>query len=92
MMGRRRIAKMIAVGEYEMTRHAYDQMLAREIYIKQVYDAVLNGRVVRRWQERGIEKLEIVGERFNGDFIKVVVKDSQIPKVITVCYPYENFD
>ncbi len=83
---------MIAAGEYEMTRHAYDQMLARDIFIKQVHDAVLNGRVVRRWPDRGVEKLEIIGERFNGDFIKVVVKDSDIPKVITVCYPYEKLD
>ena len=75
-----------------MTRHAYEQMLARDIFIKQVHDAVLNGRVVKRKIDRGVEKLEIVGERFNGDFIKVVVKDTEVPKVITVCYPYENFD
>lgn len=91
-MGRRRIAKMIAAGDYEMTRHAYEQMIARDIFIKQVHDAVLSGRVNRRWRERGVDKLEIIGERFNGDFIKVVVKDTEIPKVITVCYPYEKFD
>lgn len=91
-MGRRRIAKMVAAGDYEMTRHAYDQMIARDIFIKQVEDAVVNGRVSGRWPERDGEKLAIVGERFNGDFIKVVVKDCQIPKVITVCYPYEKID
>lgn len=91
-MGRRRIAKMIEAGDYEMTRHAYDQMLARDIYIRQVHAAILNGRVLKKWDERGIQKLEVVGERFNGDFIKVVVKDSEIPKVITVCYPYEKID
>ncbi len=91
-MGRRRIARLIASGDYEMTQHAYDQMIAREIYIRQVEDAVINGRVAKRWQERGIEKLSIVGERFNGDFIKVVVKDTPVPKVITVCYPYEKLD
>lgn len=91
-MGRRRIAKMIAAGDYEMTRHAYDQMIARDIFIRQVHDAILNGRVIRKWEERGVHKLAVVGERFNGDFIKVVVKDTEIPKVITVCYPYENFD
>jgi hypothetical protein len=91
-MGRRRIAKMIESGDYQMTRHAYDQMLARDIFIKQVHDAILNGRVVKRWHERGVDKLEIIGERFNGDFIKVVVKDTEIPKVITVCYPYEKLD
>jgi hypothetical protein len=90
-MGRRRIAKMIKAGDYEMTRHAYDQMIARDIFIRQVHDAVLNGRVVKKWNERGTEKLEVVGKRFNGDFIKVVVKDSEIPRVITVCYPYEKF-
>jgi hypothetical protein len=53
---------------------------------------VINGRVAGRWAERDGEKLAIIGERFNGDFIKVVVKDSEIPKVITVCYPYETID
>lgn len=91
-MGRRRIARMVAAGEYQMTRHAYDQMIARDIFIKQVEDAVINGRVAEKWAERGGEKLSIIGERFNGDFIKVVVKDCDIPKVITVCYPYEKLD
>lgn len=91
-MGRRRIARMFEAGEYEMTRHAYDQMIARDIFIKQVEDAVLNGRVAGRWPEHDGEKLAIIGERFNGDYIKVVVKDCQIPKVITVCYPYEKID
>lgn len=91
-MGRRRIARLVAAGEYEMTRHAYDQMIARDIFIKQVEDAIANGRVAGRWPERDGEKLAIIGERFNGDFIKVVVKDCQIPKVITVCYPYEKID
>ncbi len=75
-----------------MTRHAYDQMIARDIFIRQVEDAILNGRVARRWPERDGVKLAIIGERFNGDFIKVVVKDCEIPKVITVCYPYEEID
>ncbi len=91
-MGRRRIARMVASGDYQMTKHAYDQMIARDIFIKQVEDAVVNGRVARRWPERDGEKLAIIGERFNGDFIKVVVKDCEIPKVITVCYPYEELD
>jgi hypothetical protein len=91
-MGRRRIAKMIEAGDYEMTRHAYDQMFARDIFIKQVHDAILNGRVIKKWIERGVEKLAVIGERFNGDYIKVVVKDTEIPKVITVCYPYEKID
>ncbi|KAF1081713.1 MAG: hypothetical protein GQF41_2053 [Candidatus Rifleibacterium amylolyticum] len=91
-MGRRRIARFVKTGEYQMTRHAYDQMMARDIFIRQVEDAILNGRVARRWSERDGEKLAIIGERFNGDFIKVVVKDTEIPKVITVCYPYEELD
>ena len=91
-MGRRRVARRVASGEYQMTRHAYEQMIARDIYIRQVEDAVMNGRLTNRWNDRGIQKLEIVGERFNGDPIKVVVKDLEIPKVITVCYPYESFD
>jgi hypothetical protein len=91
-MGRRRIAKMVKNGDYQMTRHAYEQMIFREIYIRQVQDAIMNGRVVRKWSERGVQKLAVVGERFNGDFIKVVVKDTEIPIVVTVCYPYEKFD
>jgi hypothetical protein len=91
-MGRRRVARRVASGEYHMTRHAYDQMIARDIYIRQVEDAVMHGRLTNRWNDRGVQKLEIVGERFNGDPIKVVVKDLEIPKVITVCYPYESFD
>ena len=89
-MGRRRIAKLVANGDYEMTKHAYDQMIARDIFIKHVEDALMNGRVVDKWSERGGEKLAIVGERYNGDDIKVIVKDTEIPKVITVCYPYES--
>jgi hypothetical protein len=91
-MGRRRIARFVKAGEYQMTRHAYDQMIARDIFIRQVEDAILNGRVAGKWAERDGEKLAIIGERFNGDFIKVVVKDTEIPKVITVCYPYEEID
>jgi len=91
-MGRKRIAKKIANGDYEMTRHAYQQMIFRDIYIKQVHDAVLNGRIVKTWDERDGKKYSIVGDRFNGDSIKVVVKDTEIPKVVTVCYPYENFE
>ncbi len=91
-MGRRRIAKLVATGDYEMTRHAYDQMVAREIYIRQVEDAIINGRVAKTWKEYNGTKFAIIGERFNGDFIKVVVKDMEIPKVITVCYPYEKLD
>lgn len=91
-MGRRRIARLVTAGEYQMTRHAYDQMIARDIFIRQVEDAIINGRVAGRWPERDGEKLAIIGERFNGDPIKVVVKDCEIPKVITVCYPYENVD
>ena len=91
-MGRRRIAKMVAAGDYQMTKHAYDQMIARDIFIKQVEDAIVNGRVAQRWAERDGENLAMIGERFNGDFIKVVVKDCELPKVITVCYPYEKID
>lgn len=91
-MGRKSIARKIELGDYQVTRHAYDQMVARDIYIRQVHDAILNGRVVRRWEERGGVKLAIIGPRFNGDFLKVVVKDLEVPKVITVCYPYEEVD
>lgn len=89
-MGRRkRIAELVSTGDYQMTRHAYDQMLARDIFIKQVEEALINGKIVGKWNEYGGEKLAIVGKRFNGDDIKVIVKDAEIPKVITVCYPYE---
>lgn len=91
-MGRKTIAQKIAAGSYRMTKHAYDQMIARDIYIKQVHEAILNGRVVRRWPERDGDKLAIVGARFNGDLLKIVVKDQEVPKVITVCYPYEQPD
>ena len=89
-MGRRQIAKMVENGDYEMTKHAYNQMIARNIFIKQVEEAIINGRVVNKWSEYGGDKLAIVGERYNGDNIKVIVKDCEIPKVITVCYPYEE--
>lgn len=89
-MGRRRIARMVLKGEFNMTKHAYKQMIDREIYIRQVEDAIVNGRIERRWNEKGVEKLAITGERFNGDNIRVVVKDLPVPKVITVCYPYED--
>lgn len=85
----RRIAKQIEAGNYEMTKHAYDQMIARDIFIKQVEEAIINGKVVSKWSEYGGEKFAIVGERYNGDNIKVIVKDCEIPKIITVCYPYE---
>jgi hypothetical protein len=91
-VGRKSIARKIAAGDYQVTRHAYDQMVARDIYIRQVHDAIVNGRVVQRWDERDGPKLAIVGPRFNGDFLKVVVKDLPTPKVITVCYPYEELD
>ena len=91
-MGRRNIARKVILGEYEMTKHAYDQMVARDIFIKQVEDALLNGRVAQKWSERDCDKLAIIGERFNGDPIKVVVKDTDKPKVITVCYPYEELN
>ena len=55
-------------------------------------DALINGKIVGKWPDPDGEKLAIVGERFNGDVIKVVIKDTEIPKVITVCYPYENYD
>ena len=90
-MGRKRIAKMVEIDEYEMTKHAYDQMIARDIFIRQVKDAIINGRIAKKWQENNCDKFAIIGKRFNGDYIKVVVKDSEIPKVITVCYPYEKF-
>jgi hypothetical protein len=86
----RKIAKLVEAGDYEMTKHAYDQMIARDIFIKQVEEAIINGRVVNRWSEYGGDKLAIVGKRYNGDNIKVIVKDLEIPKIITVCYPYEN--
>lgn len=86
-MGRRSIAGKIVAGEVQISRHAYDQMIAREIYIKQIHDVLLNGRVVGRWKERGGEKLAIVGDRFNGDRLKVIILDRKVPKVITVCYP-----
>lgn len=89
-MGRRRIAKMVEIDEYEMTKHAYDQMIARDIFIRQVKDAIINGRIAKKWQEKKYDKFAIIGKRFNGDYIKVVVKDTEIPKVITVCYPYEK--
>lgn len=88
-MGQKRIAKLVAAGEYHMTKHAYDQMLARDIFIKQVEEALINGRVVNRWPERGGDKYAIVGERYNGDDIKVIIKDAETPRIITVCYPYE---
>lgn len=71
----RKIAKQIESGEYEMTKHAYDQMIQRDIFIKQVEEAVINGKVVKKWSEYGGEKLAIVGKRYNGDEIKVIVKD-----------------
>lgn len=88
-MGRKSISKKIHSGDYLVTKHAYDQMIARDIYIRQVHDAIEHGRVVQKWSERDGEKLAIVGPRYNGDFIKVVVKDKAIPEVITVCYPLE---
>jgi hypothetical protein len=91
-MGRRTIAQSIAAGKYQVTRHAYDQMVARDIYIRQVHDAILSGRVVKRWPERDGDKLAIIGRRFNGDLLKIVIKDREPPKIITVCYPYEELD
>ncbi|MBF0545239.1 MAG: DUF4258 domain-containing protein [Candidatus Riflebacteria bacterium] len=89
-MGRKNIARKIEVGNYSFTSHAYDQMFKREIYIKQVSDVILNGRVIGKRSEKDGDALVIIGERFNGDPLKVVVKDCPIPKVITVCYPYEE--
>ena len=91
-MGRKRIARLVKTGEYQMTRHAYQQMIARDIFIRQVEDAILNGKVARTWDDREGKKYAIVGDRFNGDSIKVVVKDTEIPKVVTVCYPYEDLE
>ncbi|MBF0409231.1 MAG: DUF4258 domain-containing protein [Candidatus Riflebacteria bacterium] len=88
-MGRKSIARKLDSGDFKFSRHAYDQMLERDIYIRQVYDAIKNGRIIDKRPERDGETLVILGERFNGDPLKVVVKDSEIPKVITVCYPYE---
>ena len=88
-MGQKRIAKLVATGDYQMTKHAYNQMIARDIFIKQVEEALINGHVVNKWPERGGDKFAIVGERYIGDDIKVIVKDAEIPRIITVCYPYE---
>ncbi len=89
-MGRRNIIEKIQQGQFQFTQHAYQQMLARDIYIRQVPEAIQRGRVVKRWNERDGEKLAIVGPRFNGDYIKVLVKDAETPRIITVCYPYEE--
>jgi len=84
----KQIAKKVEKGSLFFTKHAYEQMIARDIYIKQVHEAILNGKVVQKWRERDGEKMAIVGKRFNGDPIKVVVKNSEPLTVITVCYPY----
>ncbi|OQA07277.1 MAG: hypothetical protein BWY66_01456 [bacterium ADurb.Bin374] len=89
-MGRKEIAEKIAAGTVHVTRHAYEQMIARGIYIKQVHEAIVNGRVMKKWTDRGGDRLAIVGARFNGDVIKVIVKDCDVPRVITVCWPYET--
>ena len=88
-MGRRSILKKAEEGKFQFTRHAYDQMKERDIFIKQVYEAIQNGRVIDRRPERDGDTLVIVGKRFNGDDLKVVVKDAEEPRVITVCYPHE---
>jgi hypothetical protein len=86
------IARQVENGEIEFTKHAYDQMMVRDIYIRQVHDVILNGKIVKKWQDRDCHKVAIVGRRFNGDSLKVVLKDVQPPVVITVCYPYENLE
>ena len=41
----------------------------------------MTGRITQRWLERDGAKLAIVGERFNGDVIKVVVKDCMFQRL-----------
>jgi hypothetical protein len=90
-MGRRKkLFRKVEAGEISFTQHAYKQMMARDIYIQQVREALLNGQVVQRWDDRDGVKMAIVGKRFNGDYIKVVIKDTEPPSIITVCYPYEE--
>lgn len=89
-MGRRSILKKAEEGKFFFTKHAYDQMKVRDIFIKQVYETIQSGRVVDRRPERDGDTLIIIGNRFNGDALKVVVKDTEEPRVITVCYPHES--
>lgn len=85
-MGRKEIAEKIAAGTVHVTRHAYEQMIARGIYIKQVHEAIVNGRVMKKWTDRGGDRLAIVGARFNGDVIKVIVKDCDVPRVLSLIH------
>jgi len=89
-MGRRTIAKKVGEGTFEFSKHAFHRMLDRDIFIKQVAEAIANGRVVDRRPERDGDTLTILGSRFNGDPIKIVVKDAEIPRIITVCYPRDE--
>ncbi len=91
-MSFKRICDQVAAEKYVLTRHAYDQMKVRDIYIRQVIDAILNGKVVKTWRQRDYKKIAVLGTRFNGDHLKIVIKDVEIPQIITVCFPYEELD
>lgn len=90
--GFRQIRERIAAEQYVLTKHAYDQMTVRDIYVRQVVEAVLNGRVVRTWHHPQYKKIAVIGTRFNGDHLKIVIKVAPTPQIITVCFPYEDLD
>ena len=81
-MGLNEIRQGLAKGQVDFGPHLVDKMLAENIELEQVLDAVRNGTLAKKEPDERTEG-RLTKYTLVKDGIGVVVKDSDVPFVIT---------
>ena len=82
----RRVRELVRTGQYVMTLHAEDEMLADNLTVYDVESVVLTGRIVERQKDRssGEWKYLIGGQSVAGDPATIVVKVGPTGKAVII--------
>jgi hypothetical protein len=74
------------MGQYVMTVHAEEEMVADDLAVFDVESAILNGRIVERKRDRHTQQAKYLvrGKALDDEMIGVVVKLSPTGKMVII--------
>ncbi len=86
-----RIKQSITADNYDMSLHAIERALEREIWKEDIEYAIIHGEIIEEYEDdKPYPSCLIYGIDSKGKPLHVVCSFSPIIKIITVYYPEEN--
>ena len=87
----KQIKDCIKIDNYEMSQHALERALERDIWKEDIEHAIIHGEIIEEYDEdKPYPSCLIYGKDKKGDPIHIVCAFSPIIRVITIYHPDEN--